>query len=363
MAVIFCDDGSDTTFISRDGARKLKAMKLAKTTLEITTLNGTETVSTCIYEVVIIIACGRKVPINAIELPKLTGVVSQLDGKVLSSIFPDFDVNILQRPSAPVDILLGGDYFSLHPKRELASDSKNLSIMQGELGVCVQGSHPQLSESTEKDNHVGYSVRVVRTHAFHATTMKVINPDFLPIVHKCVHEPVQQDDSQHFRDSHDFSVSPSEEYASSHAASQQDYNECSRQEDYTSQPTFDATDTQVVQDDITQVVHGDITQVVRDDITQVVQDNITQVVQDDFTQVVPDDITQVVHDDITQVVRDDITQGVQDDIASPVVCSTSPIRIESDKTTSIYNVSTRVLSKKIKHLLREENKVKENKIS
>ena len=36
--------------------------------------------------------------------------------------------------------------------------------------------------------------------------------------------------------------------------------------------------------------------------------------------------------------------------------------IESDKTTSIYNVSTRVLSKKIKHLLREENKVKENKI-
>ena len=120
MAVIFCDDGSNTTFISRDGVRKLKAKKLAKTTLEITTLNGTETVSTCIYEVVIITASGRKVPINAIELPKLTGVVSQLDGKVLSSIFPDFDVNILQRPSAPVDILLGGDYFSLHPKRELA---------------------------------------------------------------------------------------------------------------------------------------------------------------------------------------------------------------------------------------------------
>ena len=40
---------------------------------------------------------------------------------------------------------------------------------------------------------------------------------------------------------------------------------------------------------------------------------------------------------------------------------TNPL-IESDKTTSIYNVSTRVLSK-IKHLLREENKVKENKIS
>ena len=49
------------------------------------------------------------------------------------------------------------------------------------------------------------------------------------------------------------------------------------------------------------------------------------------------------------------------DNLSRIYCYKIPI--ESDKTTSIYNVSTRVLSKKIKHLLREENKVKENKIS
>ena len=147
--------------------------------------------------------------------------------------------------------------------------------------------------------------------------MKVIHPEFLPVVHKCVHEPVPQDVSQHFRDSHDFSVPPSEEYASRHAASQQDYSEFSRQEDYDSQPTSDATDTQVVRDDITQVVQDDITQVVQDDITQVVQD-ITQVVRDDITQSVQDDITQVVQDDITQVVWDDITQVVYDDIIQVV---------------------------------------------
>ena len=148
---------------------------------------------------------------------------------------------------------------------------------------------------------------------------------FLPVVPKCVHEPVQQDVSQHFKDSHDFSVPPSEVYASRHAASQQDYSEFSRQWDYASQPTFDATGTQVVQDDNTQVVQDDITQVVQDDITQVVQDDITQVVQDDITQVVRDDITQVVQDYITQVVQDDFTQVVQDAIASPVVCSASPM--------------------------------------
>ena len=39
------------------------------------------------------------------------------------------------------------------------------------------------------------------------------------------------------------------------------------------------------------------------------------------------------------------------------------MQIESDKTTSIYNVSTRVLSKNKALVERGENKVKENKIS
>ena len=79
----------------------------------------------------------------------MSGPVEQLDEKLLSGIFPDYDSAIFTRPLGPVDILLGADYFSLHPKSEIATDGQNLSLMKGELGVCVQGYHPCLTENRD----------------------------------------------------------------------------------------------------------------------------------------------------------------------------------------------------------------------
>ena len=143
-AIIFCDDGSDTSFISRDGVKKLRARQLEKINVEIDTLAGTKSLATHLYEITIVTRSGRKVPVTVTELPRLTGNVSQLDKSVLSRIFPNFDPNKIQRPFGPVDILIGGDYFGLHPKREVESDGNNLSIMEGELGVYIQGSHSLL---------------------------------------------------------------------------------------------------------------------------------------------------------------------------------------------------------------------------
>ena len=47
--------------------------------------------------------------------------------------------------STEVDILLGTNYFGLHPKKEVSS-VENLSIMSGALGLCLQGTHPDLRE-------------------------------------------------------------------------------------------------------------------------------------------------------------------------------------------------------------------------
>jgi hypothetical protein len=55
---------------------------------------------------------------------------------------------MLQRKQTSVDMLLGCDFFALHPKVEICREG-NLSIMKGELGICVVGSHPKLREDTE----------------------------------------------------------------------------------------------------------------------------------------------------------------------------------------------------------------------
>ena len=81
-------------------------------------------------------------------MERITSKLSKLDLSTVSKLFPNYDASLLQRPSSEVDVLIGTDYFSLHPKNEVCSVD-NLSIMVGELGICLQGSHPMLKVEDE----------------------------------------------------------------------------------------------------------------------------------------------------------------------------------------------------------------------
>ena len=94
-------------------------------------------------------------------MERITGPVSKLNSEVLKSLFPEYDPNSLQRKSNHVDVLLGCDYFGLHPKHEEARCGDNLSIMSGELGVCLQGAHPELVEGTKHDSNLAKVIHEV----------------------------------------------------------------------------------------------------------------------------------------------------------------------------------------------------------
>ena len=149
FANIFCDNGSNTSYITYKAADKLRAKILDKYTLDITTMgNVSREYDTRLYEVPIRTVRGEIVNVLAFGIDRITGPVSSLDLSCLSHIFPHRDVSILQRRSSSIDMLLGCDYFALHPKVEVCREG-NLSIMQGDLGICVVGSHPDLVEGTE----------------------------------------------------------------------------------------------------------------------------------------------------------------------------------------------------------------------
>ena len=160
-AIVFCDDGSEATFISSSAVRKLKAKKLRPTRIEMATLTSSKEIDTYLYEVTLVTKAGRKCKVVAIALPELAGEANQLDIDALDSIFPDFDCVSLQRPKGEIDVLLGSDYFGLHPKHEIASDGKNLSIMQGDLGVCLQGLCPVMKGESVCASH---SIKVVTSN-------------------------------------------------------------------------------------------------------------------------------------------------------------------------------------------------------
>ena len=62
-------------------------------------------------------------------------------------------------------MLVGWDHFGLHPKKEEAQCGENLSTMSGELGICLQGSHPDLKEETRYDTNLAKTIHDIRHKA------------------------------------------------------------------------------------------------------------------------------------------------------------------------------------------------------
>ena len=79
-------------------------------------------------------------------MKQITGTVNKLNPEVLKKLLLEYDPESLQRKSTNVDVLHGCDFFGLHPNHEEAKCGKNLSVMTGELGTSLQGTHPELSE-------------------------------------------------------------------------------------------------------------------------------------------------------------------------------------------------------------------------
>lgn len=178
---IFCDGGSNTTYITHQAADRIKAKKLNRFTLDVTTMGNVEkTYNTRQYQFTLRTDTGKKVSITAFGMDRITGSVSKLDTKILANLFPGYDVDSLQRKTDKVDILLGCDYFGLFPKCEEAKCGDNLSIMKGDFGVCLQGTHPDLKEGTEHDSNLVKTIHnsVIKHEVYHVC--HVTHPEFQP---------------------------------------------------------------------------------------------------------------------------------------------------------------------------------------
>ena len=173
----FLDDGSNSCYITHNAAKKIKAKVVGKISLDVTTMGNIETTyQTSEYKFSVKSLSGHVVEIFAYGMERITGPVSSLDETVLKRLFPDYDPSSLQRKNKSVDMLLGANYFGLHPKSELCQAGDNLSIMSGELGVCLQGSHPDICESTKMDTNMVKTIHTVHTESNY---VRLSHPEFI----------------------------------------------------------------------------------------------------------------------------------------------------------------------------------------
>ena len=169
---VLLDGGSNASYVTSCCAQKHKLKQLDKVTLNVTTVGGKDKeYKSAIYEANLRSHEGRVTKVTMYELPKITEKVSLLNQQVVENLFPQYDSKVLMRDTDHVDMLIGTDYFGLHPKEELAKAGENLSIMRGQLGVCLVGTHPLLKESTQIKGEVPRTLHLSehRTSSFHAS--------------------------------------------------------------------------------------------------------------------------------------------------------------------------------------------------
>lgn len=138
----------------------MKAKCLGRHTLEIVSVNNTHCkLDTQQYEISLISKSGQKHVIHAYGIPDITGVIPMPNAEVVNKLFPEFESTDFCCGSHNVDILLGNDYYGLHPKKEIAKAGENLSLMQGPLGNCIVGCHPLLSCSVAICNRLQTKIK------------------------------------------------------------------------------------------------------------------------------------------------------------------------------------------------------------
>ena len=166
---VFLDGGSDSTYVTFKCADRLQLKPVRKIHLEVTTMgNIVTTIPSTLFEMHLRTVSGRIAKIEAFGMKEITGLVSLLNLDVVGRLFPEIDPVTLQRKASTVDCLIGCDYFGLHPKHEIAKAGENLSVMSGELGIILQGSHIDFVDKTTKRTHCARIVHgsSVRTNSF-----------------------------------------------------------------------------------------------------------------------------------------------------------------------------------------------------
>ena len=175
---IFADNGSDISFVNEQSAKRRGYKQVGSRTLNITTINGIQQVRTKIYNVPIIRIDGQieNIQCHSINKP-VTNRSKGVNIKEVGKLFPKYKpLARLDRDERPCEILLGLDYYQLHP-RQTVGRNKSLSINRGPLGDTLVGTIDNDSHKEESWSSHSYYI----TKAQDSTWCKFITGEDLGI--------------------------------------------------------------------------------------------------------------------------------------------------------------------------------------
>ena len=163
---LFMDNGSDISFVCKKSAVEL-GKKVGTKLLNVSTVNGIRKVDSTVYKIPLVMPFTGKIEkVLCHTIDTYFPMGRKVDLNRIRKIFPKYkEVKSLQRKDQPCEILLGLNYYHLHPKKELHR-SKHISIMRGTLGDTLIGCIEDAEEDVASHfNSVSYSYYINKKKA------------------------------------------------------------------------------------------------------------------------------------------------------------------------------------------------------
>ena len=80
-------------------------------------------------------------------IQKISSSIEAVETSMFAVMF-GVDPGTIRRPEGEVDVLIGLEYAGFHPDKEKSVD--HLVLFANRFGACLGGTHPKLTERTEK---------------------------------------------------------------------------------------------------------------------------------------------------------------------------------------------------------------------
>ena len=158
-ANIMWDNAASLCFITNTKAKqeKLKGLKVELSVIKIGAQS--EKIKTNKYKVPLIDKQGHVIEFEAYGIERITSDIESVNIDDIAHLFKNVTKEEIERPSGPVDILIGYEYAAYHPERE--QNIGHLVLLRNRFGRCSGGTHPLLKESHLSHDFINARVNTI----------------------------------------------------------------------------------------------------------------------------------------------------------------------------------------------------------
>ena len=145
--ITFWDNGSTIALISSECVRRLKLLGVP-VVYDLTTVGGVVTThESTLHEITLIDKNNQKHFVTAYEIPDICGEVGSIKVNGVMHLFPSTKIKEVERCSGKIEMLVGMEYASLHPKP--VTERENLVLYRSLFGTgkVLGGTHPAVTSS------------------------------------------------------------------------------------------------------------------------------------------------------------------------------------------------------------------------